>query len=42
MRASDDRMIHVRKSTKAEPQLMRIYQTLGIDAFPGSTKKLVV
>ena len=42
MRAHDGRMIHVRKSTKAEPQLMRIYQTLGIDAIPGRTKKLVV
>jgi len=42
MRASDGRMIHVRKSTKAEPLLMRIYQTLGIDAMPGSTKKLIV
>ena len=42
MRTRDERMIHVRKSTKAEPQLMRIYETLGIDAMPGSTKKLVV
>ena len=42
MRTKDERMIHVRKSTKAEPQLMRIYETLGIDAVPGSTKKLVV
>ena len=42
MSTSDGRMIHVRKSTKAEPLLMQIYQTLGIDAVPGSTKKLVV
>ena len=33
----DERMIHVRKSAKAEPQLIRIYQLLGIDAVPSST-----
>jgi hypothetical protein len=33
---------HPRKSTRAEPALMRIYQALGISAAPGGTKKLVV
>ena len=42
MQRSDGRMVHVRKSTKAEPTLMRIYQALGINAAPGGTKKLIV
>jgi transposase len=41
MQRSDGRSIHIRKSTKAEPALMRIYQALGISAVPGGTKKLV-
>ena len=41
MQRSDGRSIHIRKSTKAEPALMRIYQALGISAAPGGTKKLV-
>ena len=41
MQRSDGRSIHIRKSTKAEPALMRIYQALGINAAPGGTKKLV-
>ena len=39
---SDGHSVHVRKSTKAEPALMRIYQALGISAAPGGSKKLVV
>ena len=42
MQRSDGRTIHIRKSTKAEPALMRIYQALGINAAPGGTKKLIV
>jgi transposase len=42
MRRADGRMLHVRKTSKAEPELARIYQALGIDASPGGVKKLVV
>jgi transposase len=42
MQRTDGRSVHIRKSTKAEPALMRIYQALGISAAPGGTKKLVV
>ena len=42
MQRADGRTIHIRKSTRAEPALMRIYQALGINAAPGGTKKLVV
>lgn len=42
MQRTDGRTVHIRKSTKAEPVLMRIYQALGISAAPGGTKKLVV
>jgi len=42
MRRADGPMLHVRKTSKAEPELTRIYQALGIDASPGCVKKLVV
>lgn len=42
MQRSDGRSVHIRKSTKAEPALTRIYQALNISATPGGTKKLVV
>jgi transposase len=42
MQRSDGRSVHIRKSTKAQPALMRIYRALGISAAPGGTKKLVV
>ncbi|OIQ82475.1 transposase DDE domain protein [mine drainage metagenome] len=42
MRRADGRMVHVRKTSRAEPELARIYQALGIEASPGSIKKLVV
>ena len=42
MRRSDKRVVHVRKSTKAEPQMLQIYQALGIEASAGGVKKLVV
>jgi len=41
MRTQENRMVHVRKSTKAEPNLTRLYTALGIDAAPGGIKKLV-
>jgi transposase len=41
MRRADGRMLHVRKTSKAEPELARIYQALGIEASPGGVKKLV-
>ena len=42
MRRCDGRALHVRKTSKAEPGLMRIYQALGISASAGGIKKLVV
>ena len=42
MQRSDGRTIHIRKATKPEPALIRIYNALGISAAPGGTKKLVV
>ena len=41
LRRSDGGMIHVRKSTVAEPALMEIYNALGINALPGGTRKLI-
>jgi transposase len=42
MQRSDGRCIHIRKSTKAEPALTRIYQALGISAALGGTRKLII
>ena len=42
MRRADGRTLHVRKTCRSEPALMRIYQALGITASPGGVKKLVV
>lgn len=41
MRRKDGRTIHVRKSTVAEPALMKLYRVLGISPAPGGTKKLL-
>jgi len=41
LRRKDGRVVHVRKSTAAEPALLAIYKALGINAAPGGTKKLV-
>lgn len=38
----DGRSLNVRKSTRAEPDLMKIYSALGINPAPGGTKKLIV
>ena len=41
LRRSDGGMVHVRKSTVAEPALMAIYDALGVNALPGGTRKLI-
>ena len=41
LRRRDGRTVHVRKSTVAEPALMKIYQALNINPAPGGTKKLI-
>jgi len=42
MHLQDGRTVHVRKTSKAEPALMRIYQALGIATTLGGVKKLYV
>ena len=42
MRRKDGHAIHIRKSTVAEPALMKIYKALKINPTPGGTKKLIV
>lgn len=37
----DGGTLNVRKSTLAEPDLMKIYRTVGVTASPGGTKKIV-
>ena len=41
-RQRDGRTLHVRKATAAEPELRRIYATLGVSASPGGVQKYVV
>jgi transposase len=41
LRRSDGGMVHLRKSTVAEPALMAIYDALGVNALPGGTRKLI-
>ena len=41
-RQRDERTMHVRKATVAEPALRRIYDALEIDAPPGGVQKLMV
>jgi transposase len=40
-RQEDGRTLNVRKSTLAEPDLLHIYQALGLNAAPGGTRKLI-
>jgi transposase len=40
-RQEDGRTLNVRKSTLAEPDLLNIYQALGLNAAPGGTRKLI-
>ena len=42
LRRTDGRTVHVRKSTNAEPALLRICQALRVNAAPGGIKKLIV
>lgn len=39
-RQRDGRTLNVRKSTLAEPDLMKIYRAIGVSASPGGTKKM--
>jgi hypothetical protein len=41
VRRKDGRTVHVRKSTVAEPALMKLYKALDITPAPGGTKKLI-
>jgi hypothetical protein len=41
LRRKDGQTIHVRKSTLAEPALMKLYQALAINPAPGGVKKLL-
>jgi len=41
-RQRDGRVLHVRKSTKAEKELGAIYESLGVTSTPGGVKKLIV
>ena len=40
-RQRDGRTLNVRKSTVAEPELLPIYQALGVNTAAGGTKKLI-
>lgn len=40
-RRTDNRTLHVRKASKAEPNQLRIYNALGINPAPGGVKKLI-
>ena len=41
-RRTDNRTLHVRKASKAEPDQLRIYNALGINPAPGGVNKLIV
>ncbi len=41
-RRTDERTLHVRKASKAEPNQLRIYNALGINPAPGGVNKLIV
>ena len=40
-RRADGRMVHVRKSTVAEPALKKIYDAIGVKSLPGGTRKMI-
>lgn len=40
-RQRDGRTLNVRKSTQAEPDLMKLYRAVGVTASPGGTKKMI-
>ncbi|SEH05820.1 Uncharacterised protein [Candidatus Venteria ishoeyi] len=39
---ADQLTLHVRKTTRAEPEQMKIYQALNLNSAPGGVKKMVV
>ena len=41
-RRADGLTLHVRKTTRAEPEQLKIYEALGLNPAPGGTKKMVV
>ncbi len=41
-RRTDERTLHVRKASKAEPDQFRIYNALGMHPAPGGVNKLIV
>jgi len=41
-RRADGLTLHVRTTTRAEPEQLEIYQALGLNPVPGGTKKMVV
>ncbi len=42
MKRADGRMLHIRKSTRAEPRQQVIYDALGISDKPGRIEKTIV
>jgi len=41
-RRRDNKTLHVRNTTEAEPELLTLYNTLGITALPGGTRKTII
>ncbi len=41
-RRADNRTLHVRKATRAEPEQLAIYNALNIDPAPGGVNKLII
>ena len=42
LKDADGRTLHIRKSSRPEPQQLAIYDALGIDPRPGRTEKTVM
>lgn len=42
LQREDEKTIHLRKATKAEPHQSVIYKALGISEYPGGVKKTVI
>jgi hypothetical protein len=40
-RRADNVTLHVRKTTRAEPEQLQIYQALGLNPAPGGVKKML-
>ncbi len=41
-RRADGRTLHVRKTTRAEPEQLKIYRALNLNSAPGEVKKMLV